>query len=123
MATQEKEEKLRELDEWIKSNPDSRKLKRALSVKLARQGARSEAIASLLKVSKSFISKWKKRYSEQGIKSLKLSYEGSKGYLRKSEKEATINWIKAQEYWDLSELECYLIEAYDVVFKSPSSYY
>ncbi|MDY6785945.1 MAG: helix-turn-helix domain-containing protein, partial [Cyanobacteriota bacterium] len=49
MATQEKEEKLRELDEWIKSNPDSRELKRALAVKLAKQGARSEAIASLLK--------------------------------------------------------------------------
>ncbi|MDY6782906.1 MAG: helix-turn-helix domain-containing protein [Cyanobacteriota bacterium] len=123
MANREKEEKLRELDEWIKSNPDSRELKRALAVKLVRQGASYEAIASLLKVSKSFISKWKQRYSEQGIKGLKLSYKGSKGYLSKSEKEATINWIKAQRYWDLSELECYLIEAYNVVFKSPSSYY
>ncbi|NES73965.1 MAG: IS630 family transposase, partial [Okeania sp. SIO2D1] len=39
------------------------------------------------------------------------------------EKEAVINWIKSQKYWDLSELECYLIEEYGVVFKSLSSYY
>ena len=32
-------------------------------------------------------------------------------------------WQKAQNYWDISELECYLIEQYDVVFQSPASYY
>jgi len=32
------EKQLQELDEWIKSNRDSRELKRALAVKLALQG-------------------------------------------------------------------------------------
>ncbi len=38
------EEKIKELDEFIKTNPDVRELKRALAVKLALQGWKYEAI-------------------------------------------------------------------------------
>lgn len=58
-----------------------------------------------------------------GIEGLKVSYKGSQSYLNKEEKEAVMSWLKEQKYWDLSELECYLREKYDVVFKSKSSYY
>lgn len=34
-----------------------------------------------------------------------------------------MTWVKEQKHWDLSELECYLVEQYDVVFQSPTSYY
>lgn len=123
MKNQGKEEQIRELDKWIKSNPDSRELKRALAVKFALQGWRYPAIASALNISKSFISKWKNRFNCRGIEGLKLSYQGSKSYLSQNEKQQVLAWLQEQNYWDLSELECYLIEQYDVVFQSPASYY
>ncbi len=116
-------QKIQELDKFIKTNPDSRELKRALAVKLALQGWKYEAIAKLLVVSKSFISKWKNLFDLQGIEGLKLAYKGSKSYLTKEQKQEVITWLQKQEYWDLSELECYLIEKFDVVFKAHASYY
>ncbi len=123
MESQSREKQLQELDEWIKTNLDSRELKRALGVKLALQGWAYRAIAEVLNVSTSFISKWKKRYEDSGISGLKLSYQGAESYLTEQQKQEVIEWLKAQKYWDLSELECYLVEQYDVVFKSPTSYY
>ncbi len=123
MESQSREKQLQELDEWIKTNLDSRELKRALGVKLAWQGWAYRAIAEVLNVSTSFISKWKNRYEDSGISGLKLSYQGAESYLTEQQKQEVIEWLKAQKYWDLSELECYLVEQYDVVFKSPTSYY
>ncbi len=68
-------QKIKELDEFITTNPDSRELKRALAVKLALQGWKYEAIADLLVISKSFISKWKNLFDLQGIEGLKLAYK------------------------------------------------
>ncbi|MGB3511798.1 MAG: helix-turn-helix domain-containing protein [Microcoleaceae cyanobacterium] len=67
MESQEKEKKVRELDELLKSNPDSRELKRALAVKLVIQGWSYQTIASLINVSKSYMSKWKKIYESMGL--------------------------------------------------------
>jgi transposase len=123
MTNPDKKEQIKELDDWLKSNPDARELKRALAVKLALQDWRYDAIASTLNVSKSFVSKWKKQFQEAGIKGLKLSYQGRKSYLSPQEKETTIAWLHQQKYWDLSELECYLVQQYDVSFQSLTSYY
>lgn len=117
------EQKIQELDEWIKTNPDSRELKRALAVKLTLKGWTYRAIASILNVSNSLISKWKSQFEERGIAGLKLSYKGAKSYLTQSQKQEVFTWLYQQEYWDLSELECYLIDQFDVVFKSSTSYY
>ena len=114
---------IKELDELIKSNPNSRELKRALAVKLALQGWKYSRIATTLNVSKSFITKWQKRFKSAGIEGIKLSYKGSQSYFSREEKQALIAWLQKQEHWDLSELECYLIEQYDVAFQSPTSYY
>ena len=123
MESQDIEKKVQELDEWMKSQLDSRELKRALGVKFALQGWAYRAIAEALNVSTSFISKWKKRYQEDGIEGLKLSYQGAESYLTEQQRQEVIGWLNEQKYWDLSELECYLVEQYDVVFKSPTSYY
>ena len=116
-------QKILELDEFIKTNPDVREFKRALAVKLALKGWKYEAIAKLLVLSKSFISKWKNLFDLPGIEGLKLGYKGSKTHLTKEQKEEAIEWLQKQEYWDLSELECYLIEKFDVVFRAAASYY
>ncbi|NEO48599.1 MAG: transposase [Moorea sp. SIO4A3] len=115
--------KNKELNEWINKNPDSRELKRALAVKFAIDGWDYQSISEALNVSKSFISKWKKKFITAGIEGLKLSYKGGKGYLNKKEKEEVINWLQKQSDWSLYELKIYLIEQYNVAFKSPSSYY
>jgi putative transposase len=39
---------IEELDKWIKTNPDSRELKRAIAVKLSLQGWTYQAIATIL---------------------------------------------------------------------------
>lgn len=119
----EKKEFVNKLEEWIQSNPDSRELKRAMAVKLALEGWVYRAITKTLSVSSAFISKWKKTLEEQGIEGLKLAYKGAKSYLTKTEKQKVLIWLSEQEYWDLSELECYLIEQFEVVFKSQTSYY
>lgn len=123
MLEQEKEKEIKELDEWMKGILDGRELKRGIAVKLVKQGWKYRAIAEVLNVSNSFISKWKSRFEAAGLSGLKLSYKGAKSYLTSAEMSETITWLKSQEYWDLSELECYLAEKYDVVFQSPTSYY
>ncbi|WP_426774970.1 IS630 family transposase [Lusitaniella coriacea] len=119
----EVEQQIRQLDDWIKTNPDSRELKRAIAVKLSLQGWAYRAIAPILNVSKGFISIHKSRFKERGIEGLKLAYKGAESFLTKSQKQQTLNWLQEKEFWDISELECYLIEEFDVVFKSSTSYY
>jgi transposase len=117
------EKQIHELDEWIKTNPDSRELKRALAVKLSLQGWVYREIANLLNVSDSVVGQWKNGFKQKGIEGLKLSYKGAKSYLTEQQKQQVLTWLQMQEYWDLSELECYLVEEFDVVFKSKTSYY
>ena len=119
----ERERQIERLISFINSNGDSREMKRALAVKLALQGYVYTARENILNVSQGYVSKWKKRFIEQGIQGLRLGYKGAKTKLTSQEKEETIKWLLCQEYWDISELEIYLIEEYNVVFESKESYY
>jgi transposase len=123
MITEPKESEIQSLKDFINSNPDPRELKRALAVKLALEGWAYRAIQQSLGVSYGFISKWKIRFQAWGITGIKLAYKGRERFLTKEQTEAVIAWLISQEYWDVSELETYLIEQYDVVFQSPQSYY
>jgi transposase len=118
-----RKEKIKLLEEFIQRVSNSKELKRGLAVKLALEGYTYNAIKEILVVSIGFISKWKTAFEFGSIKALKLQHKGSTGYLNREEKEETVEWIINQEAWDISELESYLIEKYDVVFKSRQSYY
>jgi len=76
-------EVIQELDKWMSASTDSRELRRALAVKLTFLGWAYRAIASLLNLSISFVSKWRKIFEEGGVEALKLGYQGSKGYLNR----------------------------------------
>jgi len=52
-----------------------------------------------------------------------LKYKGSRPYLNAEEKQELIQWIINQSHWDIWELETYVLETYEVVFKSRQSYY
>ena len=114
---------LKELEEFIASNPDPRELKRALSVRMMIEGLSRTQIQTLLGVSLPYISKWKVRFALGGIEALRLAHRGSEGYLKPEEREEVIEWIKSQNSWSLPELENHIEDNYNVCFKSKQSYY
>ena len=85
---------------------------------MALEGYVYRKISKILEVSVGFISKWKSAFEVGGLSALKLGYQGAKSYLSPQEKQEVIAWLIEQQAWDISELEIYLIEKYDVVFQS-----
>jgi putative transposase len=111
------------LSEFIRSNPDSREMKRAISTQMRLQDYSYEEIQTLLGVSAGFIREWQVAYAQAGIAGLRLKYKGSQPYLNEVERQAVIDWLKTRDYWHLSEVQAYIEATYDVVFSSLQSYY
>ena len=111
------------LDEFISNNPDPRELKRALAVKMRLSGYTHRKIQEILNVVSSFISKWERRYKEQGVEGLRLGYTGRISYLSSRERQQTIEWLKQKGEWNLEELIEYLFAEYQIVYSSLQSYY
>ena len=95
------EAELQILEEFIKTNPDSRELKRVLAVKLALSGYAYRAIQEIIGVTPGFIAKWKKEFISAGIEGIILKYQGSRPYLNAEEKQELIQWIINQSHWDI----------------------
>jgi transposase len=114
---------MEELIEFIQANPDPRELKRALAVQMMMQNYKHSTIGNILGVSVGFVNKWKYIFLEQGVVGLELKYKGSKSYLSPAQKQIVLTWLKQKNYWHLSELQEYLEDNFDVVFKSNQSYY
>ena len=77
---------LLELENFIASNSDPRKLKRAASIRMLIEGVGRETIQKILGVSSPFISKWKIHYALHGIEGLRLNYQGWRGQLKPEER-------------------------------------
>jgi|SRR5919199_363872 putative transposase len=114
---------LLELESFITSNPDPRELKRAVAVRMLIEGICRETIQTILGVSSPFISKWKINYTLYGIEGLLLKHQGSQGRLKPEEREEILQWLTHQDRWDLSALENYIAERYQIEFCSKTSYY
>jgi putative transposase len=93
---QEEYDKIADLVDLIKSNPDPRELKRALAVKMSIDGHTEQIIAKLLGVSKNFIRDWKKAVKVKGVAGIKLGYQGAKGKLTIEERVEIIEWLKTK---------------------------
>ena len=111
------------LDTFIKSNPDSRELKRAIAVKMTLKRYKHQQICEFLGVSSGFVSKWKKRFLAHGVDSLHLAYQGFQPYLSIHQKLQILNWLNTKSHTSLSELISYIQQQFGVVFKSQQSYY
>ena len=111
------------LDELIGSNPDPRELKRALVVKMREEGWKHHQIQSVLGVQSSYISRWAKRYREQGISGLRLGYQGSSGYLSSEQRQSVIDWIGQESQRNLWEVIEHVESMYGVTYRSLQSYY
>ncbi len=106
---------LDELDDFINQTPEATEIKRALAVKMILSGKSYHEVKELLKVSQSFISEWKNQALFHGVESLRVQYKGTQGYLKAEEKEQIIDWLRAQDYLRLSDLQNYLQKQYNVV--------
>ncbi|MEN9216778.1 MAG: helix-turn-helix domain-containing protein, partial [Gloeomargarita sp. HHBFW_bins_162] len=123
MLTCTKEEMVSLLTAFIRSNPDARELKRALAVRMALEGKSYAEISQFLSVNKSFITRWKQEFYEQGTAGLKLGYSGRKSYLEPQERQEVIAWLQAKNQWNLDELIAHLETNYNVIYQSKQSYY
>jgi len=112
-----------DLNQFIRSNPDPRELKRAIAAQMVVNGYTHREIGESLGVSSGFISKWTHLYQQQGIEGLKLAYRGFVGYLKPEQRVAVLSWLKSKNFWNLTELQGYIQEQYEVVFHSKQSYY
>lgn len=115
--------KIQELEKFLADSKDIREWKRVKTVMLILLGITPNQIRQILDVSPTFITQCCQKYQNSGIAGLKLRYKGSKGYLTDEQKAEILVWLNAPERRNISELERYLIETYDVVFKSPESSY
>lgn len=117
------EEPIEVLEDFIKSNPDVRELKRALAVKYVKLNKTYREIMELLNVSIGFIHKWVHLYDLEGTKGLRLRYQGSKGYLSPAETGEVLEWLQEKSQYSLQELQQHVQTKYGVVYQSAQSYY
>lgn len=112
-----------DLAAFLNEHRDSREYRRGLAVKLALQGYAYDVIGAILDVTPGFVSQSKKAYLEHGVAGLHLKYRGSQPYLTSDERQAVIEWLKAQQQWSVDALRAHIEMTYAVVFQSPQSYY
>jgi putative transposase len=117
------QQNLKELSDFIDSNPEPREQKRAIAIMMWLEGLPCSKIQKILNVSAAFISQCKAKFIKNGVKGLRLKHQGSKAYLNQSKRTEIIKYLKAQEFLSLQELREYIEEKYDVRFKSNQSYY
>ena len=111
------------LEDIINCSEDVRELKRACAVSMYSEGAEVERICEALKVSDSYVSKWKIIFEKEGAEGLLMKYKGSDGYLSSDNRKEIIEYIEECEHISTEELRDHIEEKYGVVYKSEQSYY
>jgi putative transposase len=117
------QQNLKELSNFIDTNPAPREQKRALAVMMWIEGVPCSKIQKILNVSTAFISQCKARFIKKGAEDLRLKYQGSKADLSQLERTEIIKYLDAKEFLSLQELREYIEDKYEVRFKSNQSYY
>lgn len=123
LEQQQKSEKIAILREFIHSKPEARELKRAIAVQMALENTPYSKITTILGISKSFITHWKRKFEFVGIEGIKLGYQGAKSYLTSEQRTETLAWLRMKDYCNIDELITYLDEKYGVIYQSKQSYY
>lgn len=111
------------LDEIINESKEVREVKRAVSVKMVRNGMAPADICAILNVSPQYVSKWKVKYEEEGAGGLLLGYRGSESYLSAEQRAEVEHWIQVQETLTVEQVRDYVETEYGVVYQSKQSYY
>jgi transposase len=114
---------MQDIDEIINEARDAREVKRAVSVKMGRQGVSPAQICQVLNVSRQYVSKWKGLYEVGGGAVLRLGHRGSERDVGEEERRAILQWIGGRETLSVEALRDYVEEQYGVVYRSRQSYY
>jgi transposase len=110
-------------EDIINNSDDVRELKRALAVNMSAEGTEVSDICKGLRVSDSYVSKWKIIYEKEGAEGLLIKYKGSKGYPGAESRKEIIGYTEKCEHISTEELRDHIEEKYGVVYKSEQSYY
>ena len=111
------------LEDIINCSEDVRELKRACAVSMYSEGIEVKRICEALKVSDSYVSKWKIIFEKEGAEGLLMKYKGSDGYLSSDNRKEIIEYIEECEHISTEELRDHIEKKYGVVYKSKQSYY
>ena len=114
---------MQDLDEMLAQCEDVREMKRALSVKMVLQGISPAQVCELLEVSPQYVSKWRVAYQGADAQALRLSYQGSAGYLTPEQRQDVRKWILQQTRLTPEGLRDYIQQQYGVLYRSKQSYY
>jgi len=101
----------------------SMELIRTLALKMQEAEIPNDKICQVLSVSKAFLSKWKRKYKEEGISCLPSQYKGRPSYLSPEQRAEIIEHLSLQLHYSLADLVKYIEDKYNVFFKSKQSYY
>ena len=111
------------VEEIINEAKDVREVKRALSVKMGRQGMSPAQICQVLKVSPQYVSKRKGQYEAEGAPALLLGTRGSESYVSEEQRGERAHWIGGHETLRVEAVRDYVEEQSDGVYQSKQSYY
>lgn len=106
---------VKELQEFISSNPDAREMRKALALKLVYQDYGYQQIGQILDISIGSISGWKQAYEREGLAGLGLKHKGRVSYLSQKQREEVLRWLQSKDCWEIGEVEYHLAEQYEVV--------
>ena len=114
---------MQNLEDIINNSEDVRELKRACAVSMYAEGVEIKIICEVLKVSDSYVSKWKIIYEKEGAEGLLMKYKGSVGLLSSESIKEITGYIEECEHISPEVLRDHIEEKYGVVYKSKQSYY
>jgi len=112
---------MQDLDEIINEATEAREVKRAVSVKMRRQGFSAAQICQVLNVSPQYVSKWKGQYEAEGAGALRLGQRGNEGYWGEEQRQEIVQGIEAHETLPVEAVRDYVEEGYGVVYQSKQS--
>jgi putative transposase len=111
------------LAQLIEETTDVRELKRALSVKLGKEGMATETIGAVLQVTPRAVRLWHQRYEREGVDGLQVRYRGSESYLSVEQRQEIEEWLGGRETLTLEEVRDKIEACYGIVYQSKQSYY
>lgn len=111
------------LAQLIEETTDVRELKRALSVKLGKEGMATETIGAVLQVTPRAVRLWRQRYEREGVDGLQVRYRGSESYLSVEQRQEIEDWLGTQETITLEEVRDEIEARCGIVYQSKQSYY
>lgn len=111
------------LNVFMDTTTDVREMKRALAVKLRKEGRKIQEVAKVLNMSLGWVSKWNGIYKKEGVRGLRVKYKGFQSYLKVEQKKEVMSWLKEKAYWHIGKIQEHLKKSYQVVYKSKQSYY